>query len=154
MKYALLVKGEFIHDMLQDGIDGDDWVEWHNTWLTLVDFDTRKRFRRNPDLRQAFANVFHSIASCLQKDQAPSSSTVISEGMTSEHYPISYFVDLGGKVESALGQCLAAARDAEEDGSHYEVFEEEIEQLPECANDSNFGLVADFCGIRREDLDK
>jgi hypothetical protein len=47
------------------------------------------------------------------------------------------------------------ARDQDEwagDGSHMDIFQDQIEVLPECRNDHEFGFVALSCGVD-EDLE-
>lgn len=152
MKFALKLKGDLIYDMMQEGIDGS--IEWPDTWLTLADANIREHLGRDIELRHAFANVFRNVAICLEKGIVPYASNLVSEGKFSQQFPTSYFSDAGGKVERVLGQCLGYARDEEGDGSHYDTFQEEIDQLPECLYDGHFGLVAALCGIRQGDLNK
>ena len=56
----------------------------------------------------------------------------------------------GGTVESAIRIIFDHAYDQDEctgDGSHMELFEEEINGMPECRNDQEFGMVSLACGI-------
>lgn len=59
------------------------------------------------------------------------------------------FLQRGGSVESVALMLFKNAMDQDElagDGEHMRCFGEDIEKLPKCRNDHEFGFVSGMCG--------
>ncbi|KUJ10347.1 uncharacterized protein LY89DRAFT_787401 [Mollisia scopiformis] len=146
MKLALKVRSSMINDTLVMENHGKRWMEWQSHNFSPVDPDIQKLFRRDADLREAYANVFMAISSCLEDGSVPYTSNILWKGKYS-NYPIAHFKGLGDEVGSALGHCFRAVQSQDEDGSHLEAFKENIENLLKCENDSDFERVPELCGL-------
>ena len=153
MYHALLCQAEITHDMLNDDLgDGDLWSMMHDYLLIHVAPDIQRNFATNKSYRQGFANIFDHVATILRNNRPPTILNVLNECMDASEWPPSTknFLRRGGKPESALRTMFEHARDQDEwtgDGNHMEVFGGEVNALPECRNDHEFGFVALACGI-------
>ena len=155
MKFALLCQAEIGYDMLSMDIDdAEAWCMMQGYRFEYVASDIQQNFRTNKSLRQGFRNIFGHVAIALRSNKVPNIDTLIKIWRdTSEWPPVTRnFYTRGGTTESALRQIFEFAWDQDEragDGEHMETFRDEIEILPKCRNDHEFGFVALACGVPR-----
>jgi hypothetical protein len=117
---------------------------WHQTFS--------KNFRTNKSYPQGFANVFDHAAVTLRANQAPTILNIHNAWRDSSEWPphMKNFFQRGGNAQSALRIIFEQARDQDKwagDGEHIAVFENDVNALPECRNDHEFGFAALACGI-------
>ena len=153
MKFALLCQAEVTHDMLDAEIDdGPSWCMWHDDILTHVAPDILQNFRTNKSLRQGFSNIFNHAARALRKNIVPTVENVRRVWSDESEWPpvTRNFFQRGGTIESALQVLFERAKDQDlwaGDGTHMDVFADQVEQMPQCRNDEEFGFVAVACGM-------
>jgi len=153
MKFALLCQAEITHDMLSmDIADAEIWCMMHDYMIEHVAPDIQRNFRTNKSLRQGFSNIFDHAATALRSNEVPTIDTLINVWKDSGEWPpvTRNFYQRGGTTESALRRIFEFARDQDEwagDGDHMETFSEQVDVLPKCRNDHEFGFVALACGI-------
>ncbi|RDW77547.1 hypothetical protein BP6252_05600 [Coleophoma cylindrospora] len=155
MKYVLKTQAEMTGDDLDFEVeDGLSWTMWHDVNIKHVAPDIQLNFRTNKSLRQGFANTFKFIASCLQEDQVPTSRNVLRIWENASEWPpvTRNFLQRGGTVISALKFVFESARDTDiksGDGMFFDVpeFLQEVQDLPECRNDHEYGAAAIACGV-------
>jgi hypothetical protein len=153
MKFALLCQAELTHDLLNEDIeDGKMWCMMHDDLFTHVGPDLQQKFRTNKSYRQGFANVFDHVAATLRADQAPTALNVQNTWRDSNEWPphTKNFFQRGGNAENALRIIFDQARDQDEwagNGEHMDLFEDDVNALPECRNDHEFGFAALACGV-------
>ena len=153
MKLALLSKAEVLHDILNDGIEDGKFWYLSNEYLTdHVAPDIQQNFRTNKSLRQGYSNIFDHVAMTLRANMAPTVVNVLNAWRSSNEWPpvTRNFYQRGGNAESTLRVIFEHAKDADEytgDGNHMRTFEDDINDLPKCRNDHEFGFVALACGV-------
>lgn len=99
--------------------------------------------------------MFDRIASCLRLKQAPTTENVLGALDAASEWPpcTRNFLQRGGSVASAVLQVLEFAMDQDEmigDGEHQATFEEDIDELKECRNDTEWAFVRRLCGFADE----
>jgi len=85
----------------------------------------------------------------LENDDTPSILRILKEGKRKDREFLQY-LDEGGRIEDVLRTCFDLAKEADENASHREVFEDAINELPVCQNDGQFDRVAKLCGLTVE----
>lgn len=88
----------------------------------------------------------------LRANMAPTVVNVLNAWRSSNEWPpvTRNFYQRGGNAESTLRVIFEHAKDADEytgDGDHMRTFEDDINDLPKCRNDHEFGFVALACGV-------
>ncbi|KAK0119471.1 hypothetical protein ONS95_010919 [Cadophora gregata] len=152
MRFALLCQAEIAHDTLLMEVDDPEMWCMMNIYTEHVAPDIQRNFRTNKSLRRGFANIFDHAAEALRTNELPSIPNLVSIWMDSGEWPpvTQNFYKRGGTTESALRAIFEFARDQDEwagDGEHRETFGDEIDALPKCRNDHEFGFVALACGV-------
>ena len=155
MMFALQSTAKIQYGLLTGGIyeaSGPDWVEDNEDSLIYLPARVRDNLRTNKSMRQGFANMFDHIAECLCRKRIPSEYSVLEvlRLYQSEWPPVTKnFLQRGGSVAAVANLVFKRTREADEwagDGSHRGDFGEEIDEIPECRNDHEFGFVSAACG--------
>lgn len=157
MKLALLCVAEVEHDNLDTFMDdtGPDWVDFNEYLLTHLPGFVRQNFKTNKSMRQGFANMFSHFAKCLEKGRVPSEGEVLDfyQSDVSEWPPVTRnYLQRGGSVAAVANTIFERAMEQDDwagDGSHRDIFGEDIDKLVACRNDHEFGFVAGTCGYKR-----
>ncbi|ERF74444.1 hypothetical protein EPUS_03882 [Endocarpon pusillum Z07020] len=157
MTYALLCQAEIQHDLLNGEVFrelGPDWVDWHRDMFEYVPEKVQDNFKTNKSMRQGFTNMFDYIAACLRAKILPTETNVLATLRNTGEWPpaTDNFLQRGGSVASVATMCFQLAMDQDEfagDSQHQDVFSGQIEALPECRNDHEFGFVSGMCGYKR-----
>ena len=102
--------------------------------------------------RQGYANLFNHIAVVLRCNKAPTVVNILDARRNSSEWPLhtKNFFQRAGNTESAIYVVFEGARDQDEcsgDGSHMDIFAEQVEALPKCRNDHEYRFVALACGL-------
>jgi GNAT superfamily N-acetyltransferase len=153
MKFALLAHSEMTHDELDMFVD-DGPLMWfgQDCLFEHVAPATKENFRTNKSLREGFRNLFDHIASCLRKNIIPTTQNILQVWRDSSEWPpvTKNYLERGGTPASALSavfDCAVAKDENTGDGEFMELFRDDIEKLPKCRNDGEFGFVALQCGL-------
>ncbi|TRX96470.1 hypothetical protein FHL15_002742 [Xylaria flabelliformis] len=159
MRFALLCQAEIQYDTLSEfpGIDcsGQDWVELNYHVLGHLPRAVKENLVTNKSMRQGFVNMCNHIACCLRKKQLPDTETILDfyQEEVSEWPPVtSNYLERGGTVAAVAMMIFDRAIDSDEwagDGTFMEIFADNINQLPTCRNDHEFGFVSSMCGYER-----
>jgi hypothetical protein len=158
MSLALVSVAEIQHDMLNQFMDesGIDWVELYNSELLAhVSSPVRENMKTNKSMRQGFTNICDHFAECLRRHMIPSTKNVVDLHLhhMKEWPPVTKnFYERGGTVASVANMIFEHAMDRDEwagDGDFRDGFGSEIDTLPPCRNDHEFGFVAGMCGYKR-----
>jgi len=157
MRYAVLCQAEMNYDMMfaENGyMEGSDWVELNDTRLVHVPDPVRENMRTNKSMREGHTNLYNHIATCLKSDKVPNTFNVLEALRNASEWPpvTRNFLERGGNVPSVGSMVFELALIQDElagDGQHMEVFKDDIEVLPECRNDHEFGFVSGMCGYKR-----
>ncbi|PVH68791.1 hypothetical protein DL98DRAFT_506466, partial [Cadophora sp. DSE1049] len=151
MRFALLCQAEIAHDTLSTDVDdAESWCMMYDYMMEHVAPDIQQNFRTNKSLRRGFSNIFDHAAEALRTNNTPTITNLIDIWKNSGEWPpvTRNFYERGGTTESALRIIFEFARDQDEwagDGEHREVFGGQIDELPKCRNDHEFGFVALAC---------
>ena len=148
MRFALLYQAEVGYDSMMMCLDDEDLFD---DWDVHVPQLTPARLARSKAVREGFVNILQHAAITLRENKAPMVANVRAAGTTARGYSAGAFYQAGGTTESALALIFKHARDQDRwvgDGSHMEVFSEDVNALPACRNDHEFGFVALTCGIK------
>lgn len=100
-------------------------------------------------------NMFDHFAGCLRKSRMPTEAEVLDyyRDDVSEWPPVTRnYLQRGGSVAAVANAIFERAMEQDEwagDGTHREIFGEDIDALPACRNDHEFGFVAGTCGYKR-----
>jgi hypothetical protein len=124
----------------------------HDDVFKHVAQDIQQNFRTNKSSQQGFTNIFLHIATTLRTEQAPTILNIQNTCENSNEWPphSKNFFQGGGNAESALCITFEKARNQDEwagDSEHIAVFKNDVNALPECRNDHEFGFVALACGV-------
>ncbi|KAL6896377.1 hypothetical protein GGI43DRAFT_410944 [Trichoderma evansii] len=158
MHSALLSNAEITSDLLFDGIarsDGDSFVEVNGHNLKYLQPGVRDNMRTNKSIRQGFASIFGRFAEFLQDSTEPPRANKIFEMILFENEwpPVTKnYLKRGGTVEAVGSTLFMKAMNESRwagGGIHWEAFEDNIEALPACRNDDEFGFVSGLCGYER-----
>jgi len=159
MRFALECQGDIQHDTLFYSLDdGELFVEFEESLsLQFVPSWVRENMKTNMSMRKGFTQLCLHFSKCVKEANIvglPTEENVLHELRNANEWPpvSRNFLSRDGTVysvgswlfEAAMNQDLFAG-----DGEHYEVFQDEIEQLPECRNDHEFGFVSGMCGYER-----
>lgn len=157
MHFVLLARAEMEHDMLLEDTfmsDGDMFVEMHDELFYYLPVHVRDNFRTNKSMRQGFANLFHYFARCLRENEFPTPEAIFRYSRGASEWPpvTRSYLDRGGTIyavgsalfELAMQRSLWAG-----DGMTEDDFSKDIDRLPACRNDDEFGFVSGMCGYRR-----
>ncbi|KAI0099041.1 hypothetical protein GGR51DRAFT_536560 [Nemania sp. FL0031] len=156
MQFALRSQAEIQHDILNEfpGPDcsGADWVEANDDVLVHLPRAVQQNLIINKSMRQGFINMLQHIARCLGKKRLPNTTTILDfyRDEVSEWPPVTRnYLQRGGTVAAVAMMLFDRAIDQDEwagDGTMMETFEDDINQLPACRNDHEFGFVRAMCG--------
>lgn len=157
MCFALLCQAEIHHDTLSHSVildSGSNFVDFHEELLEYLPNRVRENLKTNKSMRQGFANMCDHIATCLRAKVVPNEANVLGALENASEWPpvTKNFLQRGGSVASVALMLFQGAMDQDEltgDGTHTEIFGEDITKLPECRNDHEFGFVSGMCGYRR-----
>ena len=149
--FALLCQGELLQDMLGGELpDGSmrmspvDWFEYFDHTLEHLTPGVRKNMQTNKSIRQGFTNIFGYVAETLRTKKTPITPNIL-ELAASEWPPCTKnFIQRGGTVAAVVLACFDCAIDQDlylGDGTHHEMFSEDIGKLPACRNDGEFALA-------------
>ncbi|KAH7411391.1 hypothetical protein BKA64DRAFT_380322 [Cadophora sp. MPI-SDFR-AT-0126] len=151
MAFALLCQAEMTHDLLL--MDVDDAESWCMDLKHLSEDTGSKmwqKFHDNKDLRLEFSNLCDHVATALRDNKTPTTSNVMDIWKSSSE-SVHVHSDFHGRAtESAIRIIFEYARVQDEragDSFHMWNFRDDVELLPECRNDHEFGFVALTCGI-------
>ncbi|KAI0187124.1 hypothetical protein EV127DRAFT_437398 [Xylaria flabelliformis] len=150
---------EIQYDMLNEfsEIDssGRDWVELNDHVLGHLPGAVKENLVTNKSMRQGFVNMCDHIACCLRKKRLPDTETILDfyQEEVSEWPPVTNnYLQRGGTVAAVAMMIFDRAIDSDEwagDGTFMETFADDINQLPACRNDHEFGFVSSMCGYER-----
>ncbi|KAI1199176.1 hypothetical protein F5X97DRAFT_297024 [Nemania serpens] len=156
MHFALLSQAEIQHDTMNDwpGADcnGEDWVALNDDTLSHLPGAVRQNLVTNKSMRQGFINMCQHIARCLGKKRIPNTATVLDfyQDEVSEWPPVTRsYLERGGTVAAVAMMLFDRAINQDEwagDAEMMEIFADDINQLPACRNDHEFGFVRAMCG--------
>lgn len=157
MIYALLCQAEAKHYLLNDRIDRESGPGWVELGFNMFDYLPEKvldSLETNKSMRQGFTNMFDYVAACLRAKILPTEINVLAALPNASEWPpaTKNFLQRGGSVASVATMCFQLAMEQDEfagDGEHQAEFSDEIEALPECRNDHEFGFVSGMCGYKR-----
>jgi hypothetical protein len=161
MKFALHWEAESIYEMLKRGIedeDGDVWYMKNEYLFAYVASNIRESFVIGDTDRKGFTSIFNHAAATLNANKSPTVVNVMSVRGESDLWPSctrNYLQD-GGTVESCLKIVFEHARGHDRlagDHVHMDMCKKDIEALPECRNDHEFGFVALACGLSISTVD-
>ncbi|OIW24576.1 hypothetical protein CONLIGDRAFT_584115 [Coniochaeta ligniaria NRRL 30616] len=159
MRFALMCQAEMHFEefkMFINEIDGSLWVDGYNysTAFTKLPDHIRENLKTNKEMRQGFTNLCDHFAACLRRNRVPLVGEINQVLEQRQEWPpvTQTFLNRGGSVASVANVIFQAAMEQDEwagDGTHREIFEENIDQLPVCRNDHEFGFVSGMCGYER-----
>ncbi|SPO06327.1 uncharacterized protein DNG_09016 [Cephalotrichum gorgonifer] len=157
MRFAILRAAEFCHEQLVWDLDNTDisgpgWVHDNDHYLRFLSGLVRQNLAANESSRRGFANMFDYVASCLREERLPTKENVLElyRNRSSEWPPVTkHYLERGGTVAAVASMVFQGAMAWDEwagDGLHRMVFGEQIDELPPCRNDHEFGFVSGMCG--------
>ena len=156
MTYALMSEAEARWDQLHETLDlyvGAAWVEHNDHFFSYLPHHVCRSMRTNKAMRQGFVNLCRHFSQCLQGNRIPSAAEIIDVAQHGEQIPVTQtFLDLGGSVASVANMLFETAMDADEwtgDGCTRYWFGEDLDKLPVCRSDHEFGFVSGMCGYTR-----
>ena len=156
MALALEYAADFQHDSLgSDYDDGEDWYMFHGDSTRHLPQSVRQNLKTNKSLRRGFANMHEHVARCLKEGRIPTKANILDfyRNRVNEWPPVTRnYLDRGGTVEGAANGVFGAARIWDElagDGLHMDAAGAQINELPACRNDHEFGFVSGMCGYDR-----
>lgn len=157
MNLALRCVAEAEHDNMQMYEDdlGWEWTLDTDHLLEHLPGPVKQACKTNKSVRVGFANMFSHIAKVLQQGKIPRERQVLDfyRHELNEWPPVTRnYLQRGGDVDSAANVIFEMAMQQDEwagDGSHRDVFGENIDRLVACRNDHEFGFVAGMCGYKR-----
>ncbi|KAL7919190.1 hypothetical protein ACQKWADRAFT_301971 [Trichoderma austrokoningii] len=160
MRTALLCSAGITSEMLLHGIDdtdGDMFVKEFGCFLKYLPPRMHKNIHTDARLRKGFSSLFDHFARCLCDSTEPPRElkvleTVISAEEEKQLGIVRHYLDCGGTVEAVgsalfwrvMDESLSAG-----DGATWERFADDLEALPICRNDDEFGFVSSMCGYAR-----
>lgn len=101
----------------------------------------RRAVRENILVMKGYCEVFGVIGVCLRDGTAPCSKVIEQQIKNSTEYDCArLFLLVGGKVEYALQHLLTRIRVTLKFGHSGT----DMELLPECANDTRFGMIEEW----------
>ncbi|KAJ5183288.1 hypothetical protein N7492_000904 [Penicillium capsulatum] len=148
MRFALECQADIWSDFLREDIeDGESWLEDNRTFLTFLPRRVQNNLKTNKSMRNGLMNLCNHISTCLQGHMVPNEPNVeMVLRNASEWSPVSKsFLQRGGSVGAVATMLFQRAMESDElagDPLHMESFEKEVQQLPECRNDHEFGFVS------------
>lgn len=155
MCLALKSQAEIAYDMTQEDVeDGPFWVQMYDYYLGNLLVGVRNNMRTNKSMRQGFTNMFKHIIRCLDKKLVPNQRSLLAtyESGSDEWPPVTKnFLNRGGTVESVATIVFEQAMAHDEcagNGEARQLWGDEIDKLPACRNDHEFGFVAKMCGYK------
>lgn len=161
MQFALVTQAEIQHDTLNDypGPDcsGADWVALNSDVLGYLPRAVQQNLVTNKSMRQGFINMCQHIARCLREKQLPNTATILDffQDQVSEWPPVTRnYLQRGGTVAAVAMMLFDRTMDEDEwagDGTTMELFKDDINQLPACRNDHEFGFVRAMCGYEHRE---
>ncbi|KAI0855010.1 hypothetical protein F4860DRAFT_522059 [Xylaria cubensis] len=158
-RFALLCQAEIQYDMLNEfpeiDCSGRDWVKLNDHVLGHLTRAVKENLVTNKSMRQGFVNMCDHIACCLRNKRLPDTETILDfyQEEVSEWPPVTNnYLQRGGTVAAVALMIFDRAIDSDEwagDGTFMETFADDINQLPACRNDHEFGFVSSMCGYER-----
>ncbi|KAI1258834.1 hypothetical protein F5Y18DRAFT_324274 [Xylariaceae sp. FL1019] len=157
MRFVVLTRAEIEHDTLLDNpfaSDGDDFVDYNANFVRYLPTQVRDNLRTNDSMRQGFVSLFGYFARCLRNHEIPLSETILGMVQSASEWPpvTKNYLSRGGTVYavgSALFQSAMQSSLLAGDGSTEDVFDKDINELPPCRNDDEFGFASGMCGYKR-----
>ncbi|KAM0458173.1 hypothetical protein ACHAPV_001549 [Trichoderma viride] len=158
MRMALQCSAGITSEMLLSGIDetnGDEFFKEFGSFLKYLRPEMCKSMRTDGRLRKGFSRMFDHFAQYLRESTEPPRELKVVEAVISEEDESSiakHYLDCGGTVEavgSALFKRLMDESLSAGDGATWDCFADDLEQLPACRNDEEFGFVSSMCGYAR-----
>lgn len=157
MLTALRFQAETGYDMFDNDfndISEPDWVDLNADSLCYLPVRVLNNLRTNKSMRLGFVSLWKHIATCLERKIVPTEHNVFAIIQdTSEWPPVpKSFLGRGGSVGPTFLAICKGAIDQDEwtgNGEYQRIFAMEIEKLPDCRNDLEFGYVRGTCGYRR-----
>lgn len=149
MCVALQSEAELVQNTLSSGIeDGLNWVTKHDCLLKHVSTDLLEKLRADRPLRMGVVAMFEHVSSCINKKTPPTLESLRGYALKS---PASKkFIKRGGTIDSALRLVFELANKADKfagTGEGWKRYGEQVEQLKECRNDSEFAFAALVSGV-------
>ncbi|KAJ6076668.1 hypothetical protein N7499_008649 [Penicillium canescens] len=152
MCFALECQADIWCDFLREDIqDGNFWVENNSTFLSFLPRRVRNDLKSNKSMRYGVMNLCGHIANCLRGHMIPNKPNVEMVLRDASEWPPTsrIFLQRGGSVGAVATMLSKRAMESDElagDPLLMETFEDQIQQLPECRNDHEFGFVSGLCG--------
>ncbi|KAJ5098833.1 hypothetical protein N7532_005834 [Penicillium argentinense] len=161
MRSSLILQGEFMYDLMQDGIDDSGfWVDFNDFKLEHLDLDVRKNLKTNKSLRRGFVNICQIAVECLQAKRIPTAENLEWCSNNRSEWPPdtrNYLRRTGTQMgcRAVLRYMFDAAKEEDEkagDGWCQRTLKKEWSDLPTCRNDHEFEFVARACGYGGDDF--
>jgi hypothetical protein len=155
MQFVLECQADRWSDFLGEFIeDGSFWIENNSSVLDFVPRRALDNLETYKSMRNGFLNLCNHIATCLRRNMVPSQPNVETVLREASEWPSTSkaFLQRGGTVGAVASMLFRRAMESDElagDPLHLETFAQEIQQLPECRNDHEFGFVSGMCGYER-----
>ncbi len=163
MSFVLLYQAEQTNKMLSYSYDhesDEDFVYYHeDEELQFLEPSVRQNLTTNKSMRQGFIAIFGHFATCIENKTLPTEANikkVIEESGEWPPHSKNFFRGRGaiGPVGSAIfekarAQDRWAGYNLDWEVFQEEIFQEEIQELPACRNDLEFGFVSSMCGYKR-----
>ncbi|KAK6532131.1 hypothetical protein TWF694_003292 [Orbilia ellipsospora] len=155
MHFALLVSAEIQHDLLEHELgDPESFIEFNEENLKYLPPKVRNNLGTNKSMRQGFANLFGYFAACLRDRNHILERNILKKAANAQEWPPTTrnYLERGGTVYAVGAAIFQRATDESTwagDGEREEIHKDEIQNLPECRNDEEYGFVSRLCGYRR-----
>lgn len=148
MCLALEWQARRLATLLRDEIQsGSSWVGLNAEYLKLAPNGLQSQLSRRRAMREGFAAIAGHIAVCLQNHEVPTEENVRKTVVMSREWPpiSDNYLYTGGTVFPVAAIVFGETR-----ASEYYLCEEhhlrDVECLPTCRNDHEFGFVGSMCG--------
>lgn len=155
MKLALLWTADSMQGLMEvelEHLSGPDWVDENSFLLTHLPENVRENLKTNKSMRQDCANMCSHFAESLRRGVIPTEAGVLDvfRRYQREWPPVTRnFLQRGRTVASVAKIIFEWTTNDDEwtgNGELREVLSEQIDELPMCRNDHEFGFVAGMCG--------
>ncbi|KAI9696516.1 MAG: hypothetical protein M1820_008144 [Bogoriella megaspora] len=160
MRHALLCQAQIQYDKLSEdvySVDGESFVIFNEYLLNFLEPAVRANLATNKSMRRGFVNLCNHFVTALKWNNdtgIPSRVNVLHAAECASEWPPATlnYLQRGGTAYAVGSMVFNRAMEQDRwagDGEHYEIFKNDIDQLPECRNDHEFGFVSGMCGYRR-----
>lgn len=149
--FAPLCQGGLLHDITGGELANEsmrmstvEWYEYFDHTLEHLAPGVRENMQTNKSICQGFTNVLGYVAETLRTKKPPITPNVLELAVSERPPCTKNFVQRGGTVAAVVLACFDCAIDQDlylGDGTHHEIFSEDIGKLPACRNDEEFAFA-------------